>query len=204
MNDTSYGSAARLKQVITFGTLVNGTPFESGPTLHETLHHWSMYLDSSFGFDEARQGTGGYASANGLHGGFAQQHRGVQRQRPEADGLDFESGVPAHCGPADEHPAGALLALLRRGHHQLSYSPITELYLMGLVPSSQVVSPLWVAMGQARRTSGPVTADGGGNIIAMNYDIASFHVVGRSTTSSRRKGCVLPRHRRPSGPHSCS
>src|SRR5260370_23626059 len=68
-DDQTWGSAARLKQVITFGTLLNGVPYESGPTLHETLHHWSMYLDSSFGFDTAT-GHWGRSSADGLHGGF--------------------------------------------------------------------------------------------------------------------------------------
>ena len=168
MDDTSFGSPARLKQVITFGTLVNGTPFESGPTLHETLHHWSMYLDSSFGFDTA-SGHWGYASANGLHGGFdnstvvcrdnGQKPTGSTPACPLTAGqrMNIQVAPFSPCCVADIKP----------------YSPI-ELYLMGLVPSSQV-SPLWVM--DSPTYDGPVTADGGGNIIAMNYDIASFHVV---------------------------
>ncbi len=168
MDDTSYGSPARLKQVITFGTLVNGTPFESGPTLHETLHHWSMYLDSSFGFDSA-SGHWGYASANGLHGGFdnstvvcrdnGQKPTGATPACPLTAGqrMNIQLAPFSPCCVADIKP----------------YSPI-ELYLMGLVPSSQV-SPLWVM--DSPTYDGPVTADAGGNIIAMNYDIASFHVV---------------------------
>ena len=168
MDDTSYGSPARLKQVITFGTLVNGTPYESGPTLHETLHHWSMYLDSSFGFDTAT-GHWGRASANGLHGGFdsstvvcrdnGQKPTGSPPACPlnSSQRMNIRLAPFSPCCVADIKP----------------YSPI-ELYLMGLVPSSQVM-PLWVMDSPVY--DGPVTNDGGGNIIAMDYDVASFHVV---------------------------
>jgi hypothetical protein len=167
-DDQTWGSAARLKQVISFGTLVNGTPFESGPTLHETLHHWSMYLDSSFGFDTAT-GHWGTASANGLHGGFdnstvvcrdnGQKPTGTVPACPlnSSQRMNIRLAPFSPCCVADIKP----------------YSP-PELYLMGLVPASQV-APLWVM--DSPKYDGPVMADAGGNIVAMDYDIASFHVV---------------------------
>lgn len=166
-DDQTWGSPARLKQVISFATLVNGMPYDSGPTLHETLHHWSMYLDSSFGFDTA-SGHWGYASANGLHGGFASD--------------------TVVCRDNGQKPTGTVPACPLNASHRMNisvapfsqccvadikpYSPV-ELYLMGLVPSTQV-TPLWVMDSPVY--DGPVTTDAG-NIVAMNYDIASFHVV---------------------------
>jgi len=169
MNDMSYGSPARLKSVISFGTLLNGTVYEVGPTLHETLHHWSMYLDSSFGFDTA-SGHWGYGSANGLHGGF-----------------DSSSVVCRDNGqkPTGSPPACPLTSSKRMNIRLAPFSPCCvadikpyspiELYLMGLVPASQV-QPLWVMDNE--NYDGPVTSDAGtGNIVAMDYDVASFHVV---------------------------
>ena len=166
-DDQTWGSAARLKQVIALGTLLNGVPFESGPTLHETLHHWSMYLDSSFGFDTAT-GHWGRASADGLHGGFnrdsvlcrdnGMKPTGTVPACPlnSSQRMNVSTAPFSPCCVADIKP----------------YSPV-ELYLMGLVPKTQV-APLWVMDSPVY--DGPVTTDAG-VITAMNFDIASFHVV---------------------------
>ena len=137
MNDPSYGSPARLKQVISFGTLVNGMPFESGPTLHETLHHWSMYLDSSFGFDTA-SGHWGYGSANGLHGGFdnttvtCRDNGQKPTGSPPACPLNSSGRMNIRVAPFSPCCVADIKV----------YSPI-ELYLMGLAPAGEV-APLWV------------------------------------------------------------
>jgi hypothetical protein len=166
-DDPSWGSPSRLKQVISFGTVVAGMPYDSGPTLHETLHHWSMYLDASFGFDSAT-GHWGDASANGLHGGFdsstvtcrdnGQKPTGATPACPlnESSRMNISVAPFSPCCVADIKP----------------YSPI-ELYLMGLVPSSQI-APLWVM--DSPTYDGPVTTDAG-VITAMNFDVASFHTV---------------------------
>jgi hypothetical protein len=164
--DPTFGSAARLKQVMAFGTIAAGMPFEFGPTLHETLHHWAVFLDPSFGFENPHWG---YSSANGPLGGFdnstvichdnGQKPTGSPPACPltSAQRMNIRLAPFSDCCVSDIKP----------------YSPI-DLYLMGLVPANQV-PPLWVM--DDPKYVGPVTDDAGSNIIAMDYDIASFHVV---------------------------
>jgi hypothetical protein len=163
----AFGSAARLKMVVVLGMQsMNGTLLDSGPTLHETLHYWSMYLDPSFGFGDGHWGT---ASTDGSHGGFdrasvicratGQAPTGTVPSCPVASGrMKVRTAPFSTCCNADVK----------------GYSPI-ELYLMGLVPANQV-APIWVMEDAVYED--PVWADGGmSNIVAMDYDILRFHVV---------------------------
>jgi hypothetical protein len=108
------------------------------------------------------------ASANGLHGGF--------------------DNTTVTCRDSGQKPTGSPPACPLNSSGRMNirvapfspccvadikvYSPI-ELYLMGLAPAGEV-APLWVMDNQTY--SGPVQTDAG-NIVAMDYDIASFHVV---------------------------
>jgi hypothetical protein len=141
--------------------------FENGPTVHETLHHWSMLLDSSFGFDNARSHWGA-SSADGVHGGFDRSTVICRATgRPP-------TGTPPAC-PLDgggrmrvrTAPFSCCLTDMKL------MSPI-ELYLMGLVPANQV-APLWVM--DSPMYEGPVFADAGSSIVAMNYSLQRFRIV---------------------------
>jgi hypothetical protein len=148
------------------GTLANGAVFNSGPTLHETLHYWAVFLDSSFGFQDAHWGK---SSADGLLGGF-----------------NRDSLV---CRDTGAKPTGTLPScpLDATGRMKISTAPFSwccmsdikkystiELYLMGLVPANRVDS-VWVMDDPVYE--GPVWTDASTNIAAMNYNVRGFHVV---------------------------
>jgi hypothetical protein len=45
-HDAEFGSKGRLKAVIG----LDAFPLANGPALHETLHHWGVFVDAKFGF----------------------------------------------------------------------------------------------------------------------------------------------------------
>ena len=117
----TYGSASNLK-----GAIALRLGIGNGPTLHETLHHWGVFLDASLGFGrDATMNFGphwGVASVFGQHGGF------------QADTLRCADGGPLPCA-AD---TGGRIQLrvaefgpAANGGDSIAYAPI-ELYLMGL------------------------------------------------------------------------
>jgi hypothetical protein len=123
---------------------VNFNAVGNGPTLHETLHYWSMFLNASFGFGRDRdQNFGahwGVASVNGQHGGFdASTLRCV---RP-AD------AQPPGCMPDPDGITRITVGTFgpnANGGDSRPYAPI-ELYLMGLLPRAEAGGPFVVLDG---------------------------------------------------------
>ena len=165
-DDQSWGSTARLKQVIVMGTLVKGTVISSGPTLHETLHYWGVYLDTSFGFEGVHWGK---SSADGLLGGFNRDSLVCRDTGAKPTGtmpscpLDSSGRMKTSVAPF----SSCCISDIKK------YSDI-ELYLMGLLPASDVNS-LWVMDDPVYE--GPVWTDASTNIAAMNYNVSGLHVV---------------------------
>lgn len=125
-----YKTNGRLKGAAGFRYIKGGF----GPFGHEFLHHWANSLDQSFGFgvglDFPSSGHWGYAGVHGQLGGFD----------PET----------LHCAtPAGAAPPGCTAEANGRYRYVTSpfgpstngitipYAPL-ELYLMGLVPRSEV------------------------------------------------------------------
>jgi len=107
------------------------------PLAHEILHYWANDLDPRFGFGRGRDqdypAHWGYASVNGQLGGF--------------DGSTLRCESPAGAMPpaCDAASAGryryvvSTFGQYANGFKRTPYSPL-ELYLMGLVPASEVDS----------------------------------------------------------------
>jgi hypothetical protein len=126
-----YQTDGRTKGVIGIPYVPNYYP----PFSHEVGHFWAVYLDPSFGFGEAvDQHYGvhwGLSSVNGQLGGF--------------DGSTLRCETPAGalppaCTPLDtgrtRYVVGAFGAVAN-GFRSQPYAPL-ELYLMGLLPASDV------------------------------------------------------------------
>jgi hypothetical protein len=133
--DPSFGSAGRLQGAIA----LNRNSVGNGPTLHETLHRWSVFLDGSFGFGVDRERNWGahwgVSSVHGQHGGF------------DAATLACEGGgTPAACPVGAGGFARFTVAPFnpnQQGGDGVPYAPM-ELYLMGLIPIEEVPSPILV------------------------------------------------------------
>jgi len=132
-HDPEYGSKGRLKAVVG----LDAFPEANGPALHETLHHWGVFLDPSFGFG-AGKGTRfgphwGFSSVYGQLGGF---------QRAS---LACAGGAPLPCtAGADGRVAfelGTSFGPFANGGDTIPYAPL-ELYLMGLLDAGEVPSTL--------------------------------------------------------------
>lgn len=132
--EPGYGSAARARGVVALNLHAVG----NGPTLHETLHYWGVFLDRDrFGFGrDAETDFGphwGVAGVNGQLGGFD----------PETLGC-AEGGEPPACAPGpDGRPRFTLggFGPTTNGGDGVPYAPL-ELYLMGLVPAGEVPGPI--------------------------------------------------------------
>lgn len=135
--DESFGSPERLLGVIG----MNRNPSGNGPTGHETLHHWAVFLDASFGFGRDRDQSWGNhwgpVSVHGQHGGF------------DADSLRCVSPEGARPPGCAAEPSGRTLFAMdgfnpnQNGGDGLAYAPM-ELYLMGLLPAAEVPDPILV------------------------------------------------------------
>ncbi len=143
------------------------TTVGNGPTLHETLHYWSMFLNPSFGFGRDRdQNFGahwGVAGIDGQHGGF--------------DPTTVRCNSPAGASPpacvADSD--GVVRVTVdsfgpnaNRGD-SVPYAPI-ELYLMGLVPAAEAGGPFLVFDGAHFVSADSATR-------RMTFEVAGFHTV---------------------------
>jgi hypothetical protein len=143
------------------------TTVGNGPTLHETLHYWSMFLNPSFGFGRDRdQNFGahwGVAGIDGQHGGF--------------DPTTVRCNSPAGASPpacvADSD--GVVRVTVdsfgpnaNRGD-SVPYAPI-ELYLMGLVPAAEGGGPFLVFDGAHFVSADSATR-------RMTFEVAGFHTV---------------------------
>ena len=120
-----YGSPERLKGVIALN-LKNG----NGPTLHETLHHWGMFLDQRLGFGGEWGPHWGPTSVNGQHGGFDRST--LRCSVPEGEMLlcdrNAEGLMEVSTSPFSPNANGG---------DAVSYAPL-ELYLMGLLGAEEV------------------------------------------------------------------
>lgn len=131
-SDPEYGSDGALRSAI----MMNFSDVGNGPTLHETLHWWGVFFDERFGFGrDAEQFFGahwGLAGVAGQLGGFP------------ADGLRCADppGAEPPCNPAPEGGFVVTTPGFQPGANNDGepYAPI-ELYLMGLVPASEVPGP---------------------------------------------------------------
>lgn len=137
--DAQYGDHTRLRGAVG----VQFTAAGNGPTIHETLHYWSVFLDARFGFgrdrDMAFGAHWGLAGVNGQHGGFdpatlrcATPADAMPPCQPDPDGVTRVS--MASFGPT------------ANGGDSRAFAPL-ELYLMGLVPRAEITSPVLVLDG---------------------------------------------------------
>src|SRR5262249_26522351 len=128
-----YETTGRVRGVI-------GIPYEPGafpPLPHETLHYWAVDLDDRFGFGVGLDASSsypshwGYASINGILGGF--------------DGSTLRCQTPAGAMPPNctAQSGGRIryvtgpFAPQSNSFRGVPFAPI-ELYLMGLVPKTDV------------------------------------------------------------------
>jgi hypothetical protein len=129
----------RLRAVI--GVVFNAVG--NGPTLHETLHYWGMFLDPRFGFGRDRD------TNFGAHWGLA----AVAGQLGGFDGTTVRCVTPPTAMPPCAPDADGLLRLSAasfgpnaNGGDGRPFAPL-ELYLMGLLPRAEVPSPITVWEG---------------------------------------------------------
>ena len=135
-DDPGWGSASRLKGVVALRLGDSG----NGPTLHETSHHWGMFLDSSFGFGRDRTMNfgphWGVASVNGQLGGFDRATLRCVSPDGAMPPCVPEAGGRIRYTVASFGPSA-------NGGDTVPYAPL-ELYLMGLVPASELSVPVAV------------------------------------------------------------
>ncbi len=157
-----YGSHPHLRAAVG----VDFNDYGNGPTLHETLHHWSMFLDPSFGFGHDRENDfgahWGVAGVFGQHGGF--------------DGSTVRCSTPTDAPPPCSPDPDGVIRLTTtefgpnaNGGDSIPYAPI-ELYLMGLVPQADVPSPILVLDGAHFVAQDPST-------LRMSFEITGTHEV---------------------------
>ena len=124
---------------------VVGMPLRSGngPTIHETLHRWGVFLDSSFGFGQEAYTTGytshwGHASVDGSLGGFKKSSL-----RCIATGA-APTGNPPAC-PLTSGKMEIQVDAFEPGasNDTKGYVPL-ELYLMGVTPASAITESVVV------------------------------------------------------------
>ena len=146
---------------------INFNAVGNGPTLHETLHYWSMFLSPSFGFGRDRdQSFGahwGVASVNGQHGGF--DAATLRCVRP-AD------AQPPGCTPDADGVTRVTVGTFgpnANGGDGRPFAPI-ELYLMGLVPRAEAGGPFVVLDGAHFVSNDAATR-------RMTFEITGAHAV---------------------------
>jgi len=163
-NNARYpAAAARLRGAIG----VNFNAAGNGPTLHETLHYWSMFLNASFGFgrdrDQAFGAHWGVASVDGQHGGF--DLATLRCVRP-AD------AQPPGCMPDPDGVTRVTVGTFgpnANGGDSRVFAPI-ELYLMGLVPRAEAGGPFLVLDGAHFVSNDAATR-------RMTFEITGAHYV---------------------------
>ncbi len=157
-----YGDHPRLRGAVG----VDFNAVGNGPMLHETLHHWGVFLDESFGFGRDRDtffgAHWGVAGVFGQHGGF--------------DTITAQCGTPAsELPPCSPDPDGIIrlstapFGPAANGGDSLPYAPI-ELYLMGLLPRAEVPSPILVLDGAHFVRQDPATE-------RLEFEITGTHEV---------------------------
>lgn len=162
--NTRYPAAApRLKGVVG----VNLSDGGNGPTLHETLHYWSMFLDRQFGFGRDRdQNFGAHWGVAGVHG----QHGGFDPATLRCN--NPPSASPPACVPDADGVTRVSVATFgpnANGGDSRPYAPI-ELYLMGLIPRAEVGGPFTVLDGAHYVSTDAATR-------RMTFEITGTHTV---------------------------
>lgn len=127
--DPEYAAFPDLRGVIVLGIDADQT---NGPTLHETAHAWGVFLDPKLGF--GRDADNNFFSHWGASGVFGQlggfDPATLLCLAPSADATETCTEVrTAAFGP------GA------NSGDAVPYAPF-ELYLMGLLPASEIPSPI--------------------------------------------------------------
>ncbi|HET7540037.1 MAG TPA: hypothetical protein VFK05_09195 [Polyangiaceae bacterium] len=137
-----YETTGRVRGVI-------GVQYTAGsqPAIaHEVMHHWGVYLDDKFGFGKALDDANGaalhwgYTSVNGQLGGF--------------DGSTLRCETPANALPPNCTPLASgrtryvtgVYAPQTNTFRDVPYAPL-ELYLMGLLPASEVPPSIQMLTG---------------------------------------------------------
>lgn len=137
---TDSGSPARLKGVVA----LNINDFGNGPTLHETLHYWGVYLNEGLGLGRDRDrdwgAHWGVSSANGQLGGFDAT---TLVCRDAADSLP--------CAADDDGTRRYRVASFNPNSNGGDTRPFStwELYLMGLVDAQALQGTPLVVLDEA-------------------------------------------------------
>jgi hypothetical protein len=123
---TEFGSSTKLQSTMQL-TKLNG--ISGGPTLHELMHNWGNFILESYyvksdGQESRSYGHWGYSSVGGQLGGF---ELSTLQENIDGDANKYQ----AHYGNRSNFGYNA------NGGNGLPYSEL-ELYLMGLLPSSDV------------------------------------------------------------------
>lgn len=124
-----YGSAGRLKSVM---ALTKRTHIQNGPGLHELMHTWGNFGISTAAFDPFGPGCCGgrmpeFEPHWGFTGGDTRGQLGGFRQST------LEAGIGGNPNRYKAEPFGQFA----NGGNAVPYSQM-ELYLMGMIPVSQV------------------------------------------------------------------
>lgn len=127
--DPAYAAFPDLRAVVVLGLDADQT---NGPTLHETAHNWGVFLDPKLGFGkDADTDFFSHWGASGVYGqlgGF--DPATLVCTAPSAD-------ATTTC---TEARTGSFGPTANNGD-VLPYAPF-ELYLMGLIPASEIPSPI--------------------------------------------------------------
>jgi hypothetical protein len=127
--DPEYADFPDLRGVVVIGLDADQT---NGPTLHETAHAWGVFLDPELGF--GRDADNDFFS----HWGAS----GVMGQLGGFDPATLHCTAPSADATTDctEARTGAFGPTANSGD-AVPYAPF-ELYLMGLLPASEIPSPI--------------------------------------------------------------
>jgi hypothetical protein len=162
--NTRYPAAA---QKLRGAVGVNLNNVGNGPTLHETLHYWSMFLNPMFGFGRDRDTNfgahWGVAGIVGQHGGFDPE---TLRCTVPTDGR-----LPG-CMPSMDGVTRVTMATFgpnANGGDSKPFAPI-ELYLMGLIPRAEAGGPFVVLDGAHFVSADAATR-------RMTFEITGSHTV---------------------------
>lgn len=145
VESSGYKTNGRLRGIIA----VNYNEY-FGPFGHEILHAWANFLDPEFGFgvglDQNFGVHWGYTGFEGILGGFD-----AETLRCETPTGAVPPGCTAEASGRFRYRVASFGTSGNSGPDDL-FSPL-ELYLMGLIPSSEVPSPILV-LEEAAQVSG--------------------------------------------------
>lgn len=140
-----YGSAGRLKDAIIITS--RSSIYSSGPLLHETFHYWGAMdigqwrtNDEGPSVDYAHWGV---SSVNGTVGGF---DLSTLQRNVDGNPKKYRAGCSSVVQWGNPNP----MTFSEAGMSNMYYPPL-ELYMMGLIPASEV-EPIHVFTGVTAQT----------------------------------------------------